>query len=69
MSKKKEITTKMVPKDNPYIKSRSSDGKKTHAWVAINDNPSCVCVSTSNGPQYILNLKSLLAALKANNLI
>ncbi len=66
---KKEVTVKDVPTNNPYIKAKSSDGHKVYSWVCRNNKPAEVCASTLNGPEYVLNLKSLLAALKANKLI
>ena len=61
----KKIEAQGIP-NNPHIKARSSDGNKVYTWCAFNDRPKCIVVSTDEGPEYTLNLKSLIAAMETN---
>ena len=59
-----------MAKANPYIKVSSTNKKeKVHSWVCSNDRPKCISVSVIGGAEYLLDLKSLLVALKHNNFI
>lgn len=60
----------MIMKENPSIKftNKKNDETKYSAWVCTGEKPKCLTINTPEGT-YNLSIKSILKALKANNLI